>query len=77
MNQDAILSEVRNWPIDDQIQLVEALWTSIAGPRVDDHELSEAETEILIQRLADDDQHPDELIAWEAVKLELMKRIGP
>ena len=66
MNQDAILSEVRNWPIDDQIQLVEALWTSITAPSVDDHELSEAETEILIQRLAEDDQ----LVSWEAVKLE-------
>ncbi len=72
MNQDAILSEVRNWPIDDQIQLVEALWTSITAPRVDDHELNEAETEILIQRLAEDDQHPDEQVSWETVKLELL-----
>lgn len=76
MNQESILNEVRHWPLADQIQLIDALWSSLADETANDSELSATEKELLIQRLAEDDDQPNEVIAWDDVKSDMLKRLG-
>ena len=73
MNQESIMSQVLTWPLHQQIEFMEALWSSIAGELSGDDILSDEQHQILLHRLADDNENPDELVSWDEVKALLQK----
>jgi putative addiction module component (TIGR02574 family) len=68
----ALLAEARKLTIPERIELVEAIWDSIAvEARGEDLPLSEEHRQILDQRLADLAAHPDDESPWEEVRARL------
>ena len=68
------MSQVLTWPLHQQIEFMEALWSSIAGELPGDALLSDEQQKILLHRLADDNENPDELVSWDDVKASLQKK---
>lgn len=61
-------------PIENQLQLVQAIWENIAG----NHAMSTitiAQRKELQRRIAEDDASPDDHVSWEQVKANTRKRI--
>jgi putative addiction module component (TIGR02574 family) len=66
MDLTNILREVDSWPIDDRIQLVEAVWDRI----VDSGEQCEPtvpQKVDLDRRLADVEAAPDDVVSWDEI----------
>jgi putative addiction module component (TIGR02574 family) len=66
MDLTNILREVDSWPIDDRIQLVEAVWDRI----VDSGEQcapTDPQKVDLDRRLADVEAAPDDLVSWDQI----------
>jgi putative addiction module component (TIGR02574 family) len=63
-------------PVDEQLALVREIWDGIlaTGARPP---LSESQLQELRRRVAEDDADPDNLIPWEQVKAEVLKRTTP
>jgi putative addiction module component (TIGR02574 family) len=61
--------------VDEQLDLVRAIWDHIAasGPTP---RLSDAQRQEIRRRVAEDDATPDDVIPWEQVKAEAQKRAG-
>jgi len=76
MNRDEILKEVSGWPLAEQLRLLEAIWAVVLDDNPEEPELGRAERELLMQRLAEDDVAPDDVIAWDDMKSEIAKRQG-
>ena len=67
MNLAATLAEIRALPIDRRIELVEAIWDSIAaenGPA----DITESQKKDLDRRLAELDANPQNVLSWEQIK---------
>jgi putative addiction module component (TIGR02574 family) len=67
MSTAEMLAQIVALPLDERVELVEAIWTSIeaesaAAP------LTDAQRQELERRLADHLAHPDDVIPWEEVK---------
>jgi putative addiction module component (TIGR02574 family) len=63
--------EIERLSIDERLELVEALWDSIASSAA----LTDAQREELDRRLADHRQHPDDVMPWPEVKSSISARI--
>ncbi len=61
--------------IDEQVALVREIWDHLiaSGARPP---LSESQIQELRRRVAEDDADPNNLIPWEEVKAQALKRIG-
>jgi putative addiction module component (TIGR02574 family) len=68
-----IRQQVKKWPLDKRLELVNALWNDIA---TSDPELGLAPEQLaeLHRRLDADDANPDDTLTWESVKRKLMGR---
>ncbi|MBL6750482.1 MAG: addiction module protein [Nevskia sp.] len=70
-----IFDQVRRLSVEEQLELVEALWTDIAkrnaAPAPTDAQKAE-----LDRRLADHDARPDDVVPWSEVKASALARIG-
>lgn len=70
-----IFNQVQELPLDEQLELVEAVWDSIvernAVPPLTDAQQAELE-----RRLADHEAHPEDVVSWDEVKAEALKHIG-
>jgi len=70
-----ILSEARRMSLDDQLELIEALWADIAirnavpGP-------TDAQKAEMDRRLADHEANPDDVVPWDEVKSSALSNIG-
>ena len=62
--------------IDEQIELVEAIWTGIASRGLEPS-LAQAQKLELDRRLADHLANPDDVIAWDDVKAATLKPPSP
>lgn len=70
-----LLEEAQHLTVDDQIELVAALWDNIAA--TDAIPLpTEAQKAELDRRFADHLENPDDVIPWDEVKASGMKHIG-
>ena len=71
----SLFDQVRKLPLEEQLELVEALWDSIgdrnAVPRPTDAQKAE-----LDRRLADHAANPDDVVPWDEVKDSALTRIG-
>ena len=67
--------DFRQLSIPERLALVQALWDSIA---TEPHPplLSDAQRQELERRAAEDDARPDEVAPWEAVKADILDRLG-
>lgn len=69
-----LLQQARVLGIDEQIELVEAIWDGIVS-RGAAPALTEAQKIELDRRLADHLAHPDDAIPWSEVKAAAIARI--
>jgi putative addiction module component (TIGR02574 family) len=72
MDLAAVLREVDAWPIEERLDLVEAVWQKIvdAGGEVP---LTENQKLELDRRLAALEAAPEDVVPWEAVKEHLRR----
>jgi putative addiction module component (TIGR02574 family) len=70
-----LLDQARQLSLEDQLELVEALWDDIAGR--DGIPLpTEAQKAELDRRLAEHEANPDDVARWGEVRAEVLARIG-
>lgn len=70
-----LLDQASKLSVDEQIELVEALWDKIVE-RNAVPPLTEAQKAELDRRIADHAANPDDVVSWEEVKAEALRRIG-
>lgn len=70
-----LLQQARVLDIDEQIELVEAIWDGIVS-RGATPSLTEAQQTELDCRLADHLANPDDVISWNEVKTAALSKIG-
>lgn len=73
MDITATLKEITALSIEDRIDLVQAIWDSIAAEK-DYPDLTEAQQEELDRRIADREANPDNVLTWEEIKVSLKKQ---
>ena len=70
-----LLSQARQLSVQDQLELVEALWEGIAG-QGDVPSPNEAQKAELDRRVSELNSNPNDVIAWSDVKLAALAHIG-
>jgi len=71
----SLFDQVRNLPLEEQLELVEALWDSI-GHRNAVPGPTDAQKAELDRRLADHTANPEDVVPWDEVKDAALTRIG-
>jgi putative addiction module component (TIGR02574 family) len=71
----SLFDQVRNLPLEEQLELVEALWDSI-GHRNAVPGPTDAQNAELDRRLADHAANPEDVVPWDEVKDAALTRIG-
>jgi putative addiction module component (TIGR02574 family) len=61
-------------PRDQRLALVQEIWDTIAAEQQPPL-LTEAQRQELERRVAEDDATPDDVIAWEQIKVEALARL--
>lgn len=69
-----LLEQAQKLSVDEQIELVEALWDGIAERGV--LPLTAAQQVELDRRLADYEANPDDVVPWSEVKASALARLG-
>ena len=72
MDIAATLTQIKRLSIDDRIQIVQAIWDSIASDPIDITKEQKAE---LSRRLVDHLENPSAVVPWETVKAQALSRI--
>jgi len=75
MDVPSVLREVDAWPVQDRMLLVQELWDRLVDQGYEP-ELWENLRDELDRRLAADEAAPDDVVSWEEVKAEALKRAG-
>jgi putative addiction module component (TIGR02574 family) len=70
-----LLSQARQLSIQDQLELVEALWEGLAKRNAVPPPTDAQKTE-LDKRLAEHEADPDDVISWSEVKVSALAHIG-
>ncbi len=73
MDLPSVLREVDAWPAEDRVLLVQELWDRLVDQGYEP-KIWENLKEELDRRLAADDAAPDEVVSWDEVKDEALKR---
>lgn len=71
----ALLDAVKSLPLPDRVELVDAVWESIAAEGYEPP-LSESQSAELQRRLEEHRQNPASGIPWETVRAELHEKYG-
>lgn len=71
----ALLEAVKSLPLPDRVELVDAVWESIAAEGYEPP-LSESQSAELQRRLEEHRQNPASGIPWETVRAELHEKYG-
>ncbi len=69
-----LLAEARKLSVDDRIELVEAIWDSIATPE-GTPALTDVQAAELHRRLADHLANPDDVVPWNDVRAEALAQL--
>ena len=70
-----ILQQASVLDIDEQIELVEAIWNGIVSRGITPS-LTEAQKGVLDRRLADHLATPDDVLSWDEVKTAALAKIA-
>lgn len=73
MTKTDLRQEALALPVEDQLDLAQALWENASPPS--EFEISPELKELLEARLKDAQEHPDDGLTWEEVKAEVFKRL--
>ena len=68
-----LIDQARGLPLEQRIQLLDALWESLAEDGYNPS-LTPQQAEELDRRLAAHRRNPDDVIPWESIKEELNQR---
>ena len=60
----------------DRVTLVQELWDSIAESQAA-VPLTDSQRNELARRVANADDHPDDVISWEEIRTEAIERLNP
>jgi putative addiction module component (TIGR02574 family) len=71
----SLFDQVRELSVEEQLELVEALWDSIVGRNAVPGPTSSQKAE-LDRRLADHAANPDDVVPWDEVKDSALTQIG-
>jgi putative addiction module component (TIGR02574 family) len=71
----SLFDQVRELSVEEQLELVEALWDSIVDRNAVPGPTSAQKAE-LDRRLADHAANPDDVVPWDEVKDSALTRIG-
>lgn len=69
-----LLDQARKLSVDERVELVEAIWNSIADQQAV-LPITEAQKSELDRRLADHQANPGDVIPWTEVKAEAITRL--
>ena len=69
-----LLDQARKLSVEERIELVEAIWDSIAASNAAPP-LTQAQKVELDRRLADHEANPEDVVLWEEVKADAMTRM--
>jgi putative addiction module component (TIGR02574 family) len=72
MDITATLDQIKTLDLNDLIQLVQAIWDSIAD-ETDYPELTDADKQELDRRIAEHDADPDNVLTWEELKASIKR----
>ena len=75
MDLQTVLTQVETWPVEDRLRLMEQIWDGLLNLGHDTGLTEEQKAEI-DRRLADDDAAPGDVVSWDEVKAEALKRAG-
>ncbi|MCE7901181.1 MAG: addiction module component [Gammaproteobacteria bacterium PRO9] len=70
-----LLDQARKLSVNEQIELVEALWDNIVE-REAVPPMTQSQSAELDRRITDHEKNPDDVVSWDEVKAEALKRIG-
>ena len=70
-----LLDQAQQLNVDEQIELVEAIWDGIVE-RNAVPPLTRAQEAELDRRIADHEANPDDVVSWEEVKAAALRRLG-
>lgn len=73
MDITATLRDIATLSIEDRIDLVQAIWDSIAAEQAYPN-LTEAQQKELDRRIADYEINPDNVLTWDEIKASIGKR---
>ncbi|MBD2182717.1 addiction module protein [Planktothrix sp. FACHB-1355] len=73
MDITATLKEITTLSIEDRIDLVQAIWDSIAAEQAYPN-LTEAQQQEIDRRIADYETNPDNVLTWDEIKASIRKR---
>ncbi len=77
MDLQSVLTRVESWPVEDQLRLMERIWAGLLSQdQGNEPGLTEAQMVEIDRRLAEDDAAPDDVVSWEEVKEEALRRAG-
>ena len=74
MTKTELRSQALELPVDERLELAEALWESLEQESVQPA-LPEWQRHILDERIAEDDAAPDEGSPWEEVKQRILSTL--
>ncbi len=77
MDMDSVLTRVESWPVEDRLRLMEQIWAGLLSQgQGNEPGLTETQMAEIDRRLAEDDAAPDDVVSWEEVKEEALRRAG-
>lgn len=74
MSTEPLVAQFRELSPDEQFRLVLELWNEIAD-EVSRLHLSESQRRLLDERLADEDQNPDDAEPWAKAKEDILREL--
>ncbi len=74
MSNEPLVAQFRELSPDEQIRLVQELWNEIAD-EVSRMPLSESQRRLLDERLADEEQNPDDVESWAKAKEDILRNL--
>ncbi len=69
-----LVAQFRELSSDEKIRLVQELWNEIAD-EVSRIPLSESQRRLLDERLADEEQNPDDVESWAKAKEDILRNL--
>ncbi len=69
-----LVAQFRELSSDEKIRLVQELWNEIAD-EVSRLPLSESQRRLLDERLADEEQNPDDVESWAKAKEDILRNL--
>jgi putative addiction module component (TIGR02574 family) len=73
MDIAATLNEITALSVEERIRLVQAIWDSIAAEQTYP-DLTEAQKQVLDQRIEDSDTDPENVLTWDEVRASIKRQ---